>query len=100
MPPNTFVAFHGEDPAATLGLPDPVLPGLGLADPVLPGLELPGTVFPGPGLAAPLNTDAVPTMNMMTPISSRVPPATSSQRAACRLLCGEDPGRSFPPIAA
>ena len=41
MPPNTFVAFHGEDPAATLGLPDPVLPGLGLADPVLAGLVLP-----------------------------------------------------------
>lgn len=87
--PNTFVAFHGEAPSATLGLADPVLPGAGLADAVLPV----------PGLA-PLDTKAVPTMNTMTPISRRAPPAASSQRAACRRLRGEDPGRSFPPIAA
>jgi len=100
MPPNTFVAFHGEGPAATPGLADPVLPDPGLGDAVLPDPELGDPVFPGRGFAEPLDTNAVPTMNTMTPISRRVPPVASSQRAARRRLCGEDPGRSFPPIAA
>jgi len=90
MPPNTFVAFHGEGPAATPGLADPVLPDPGLGDAVLPDPELGDPVFPGRGFAAPLDTNAVPTMNTMTPISRRVPPVASSQRAARRRLCGED----------
>ena len=73
-PPNTFVAFHGEYPAAVTGL----APAAGV-----PELDAEDV---GSGLA-PWDTDAEPTMNTMIPISRRQPPAASSRSAVRRRQC-------------
>jgi hypothetical protein len=81
VPPNTFVAFSGEEPAAAAGGDDAAVLGDSSPPPPQPG----HAVGVGSGVVGGAAVDGLD-MSAMTPTRRRPPPTASSQIAVRRRL--------------